>query len=275
MATKGRYSILRARFDDRVALPFRVRSIGCGDMSSTFTTRDIEQDFFELLWAIDGKGRIEYSDTSCQLLPGNVTIIFPGTKRRYHTLGEQWSLRWLTLTGPLMRSVFESLGIDSSVTVRKVGGCPEELFKRLEVLTADVSERGIRESCQLAFQIMLLATAVSSYMENNNSHLVQTMIAYIEQRFDDPNLNVDWLAGKLQKHRSSLSRQFKSEIGLSPSDYIIQTRLRRAMELLRTTSDSLSKISKACGFNNPDYFIRLFHQKIGLTPGAYRDDGRI
>lgn len=68
-----------------------------------------------------------------------------------------------------------------------------------------------------------------------------------------------------------LCKLFKSEIGVSPRDYLRRYRLDRAAILLTTTVLSVTEISAAVGFSNQTYFSRFFRQNFGRSPSEYRD----
>lgn len=64
--------------------------------------------------------------------------------------------------------------------------------------------------------------------------------------------------------------KFKEYYGTTPNAYIIALRLGAAERLLLNTELSIKEIAARAGFKDEFYFIRLFKQKVGLTPGKYR-----
>lgn len=74
--------------------------------------------------------------------------------------------------------------------------------------------------------------------------------------------------------RRALELRFQASLGMTPHEMITTTRLARAEQLLRETSLSLEQISHRCGFEYPEYLIRLFRKHKGVTPGAYRQSHR-
>ena len=63
---------------------------------------------------------------------------------------------------------------------------------------------------------------------------------------------------------------FKRETGVSVRDFILQTRLARAAYLLKSTDESVLRIALDSGFGQASCFNRVFLQRFGLTPTAYR-----
>jgi AraC family transcriptional regulator len=67
-------------------------------------------------------------------------------------------------------------------------------------------------------------------------------------------------------------RMFKKSMHVTPRQYIIQTRIDRAKELLRSRELSIADIALQCGFTNQSHFTNIFRQLTETTPKAYRRD---
>ena len=66
-----------------------------------------------------------------------------------------------------------------------------------------------------------------------------------------------------------LIRRFKQEIGLTPHQFQIQNRIRKAQRLL-TQSSSITEVALAVGFFDQSHFIKHFKKIVGLTPSCYK-----
>ena len=69
---------------------------------------------------------------------------------------------------------------------------------------------------------------------------------------------------------SALHRHFRRAFGVSPMKYLCRERLAAACRLLLDSSLSVKEIAQLTGFADPVYFIRVFRENCGCTPGAYR-----
>ena len=67
-----------------------------------------------------------------------------------------------------------------------------------------------------------------------------------------------------------LCRVFRATYGIGPLQYLLAKRIARAQVLLRTPALTVSEVGRQVGFGNPAYFIKIFRQHTGLTPGQYR-----
>ena len=71
--------------------------------------------------------------------------------------------------------------------------------------------------------------------------------------------------------RSQFSRHLTTTIGLSPEQFLIQTRIDRAKHLLRETDMTIGQIADALGYRDAYYFSRQFARMAGMTASAFRD----
>ena len=72
-----------------------------------------------------------------------------------------------------------------------------------------------------------------------------------------------------------LSHGFKTAMGVSLHQYVIQRRIEHAKVMLRTTDEPLSQIAAAVGFASQSHFTTVFKRLTGATPKAYRSDLRV
>lgn len=101
------------------------------------------------------------------------------------------------------------------------------------------------------------------------SGLVQKTVTYIDA---DPagDLSLRTVAAAQKVTASYLSAQFKKETGQTLTDYVNEKRIHHAIHLLQTTRLQVQTIAQRCGFQDPNYFVRLFKKKTGVTPAQYR-----
>lgn len=101
------------------------------------------------------------------------------------------------------------------------------------------------------------------------SGLVKQAIYYIQQHFQQPINRAD-VAGAISLSENYLSQIFRQEMGISLWDYLNRRRINHARQLLQTTAMSITEVAAAAGIFDPAYFSRIFHQRAGLSPSAYR-----
>lgn len=78
------------------------------------------------------------------------------------------------------------------------------------------------------------------------------------------------LAERLEVSVSTLARRFKEATGMTVSEYVSRLRAERAAKLLATTSRSVSDIALFVGYDDANYFVKVFRAAYEMTPTAYR-----
>lgn len=98
---------------------------------------------------------------------------------------------------------------------------------------------------------------------------VSEVISKLEQDF-----NKNWTLQELSKiacmSENNLLLVFKEATGMSPIAYGISIKIKMAAMLLKSTSLNITQIALQCGFNDSNYFSRLFKKEFNLTPKNYR-----
>jgi AraC-like DNA-binding protein len=92
---------------------------------------------------------------------------------------------------------------------------------------------------------------------------------YIEQHFAE-KITVSDLSKLGYMSVSSLNRKFKSEVGKTPIEYLIQVRIERAKALLRRRDIPMIDIAQLCGFSSSAYFSTCFVNHTNRTPSEYQ-----
>jgi AraC-like DNA-binding protein len=70
---------------------------------------------------------------------------------------------------------------------------------------------------------------------------------------------------------STMRRQFQQALGVPPYEWILDTRMRRAQQLLATTTMRIKEVAGRVGFEDAFQFSRIFKQRIGRSPRAFRE----
>ena len=82
--------------------------------------------------------------------------------------------------------------------------------------------------------------------------------------------NVNELCEKLGYSRSQLNRLFFAKYGISPHDYLIESKLNYAAGLIVYTDYTVSEVCSMIGYANRVQFGKQFKKKFGLTPSEYK-----
>ena len=114
------------------------------------------------------------------------------------------------------------------------------------------------------------AGGVQPFKLHQTERVVSEVIDYIEQNYVH-QITLDMLAKQFMMNYSYLSRAFKKVCGHSIVEYINILRIRKAKLLLHDRLRSVSEIAETAGFDNVNYFYKVFKMLGKSIPGEYRD----
>jgi AraC-like DNA-binding protein len=129
-------------------------------------------------------------------------------------------------------------------------------------------ELGLKELIVLLKQIKEKRDIQAANQTPQHSNPLAIVVNYIEQHLNE-NMTIEGLAQVAHISKISLYRYFKETYALSPIDFINHERLTKALKLIDSTKKNMQVIGQEVGFDSTSYFIKLFHQRFGMTPKQY------
>ena len=98
-------------------------------------------------------------------------------------------------------------------------------------------------------------------------------IRFVNEHLDS-KLRWEEIAAEVGLDPFTFGRAFKVSTGMTPHQYVIRCRLRRAMKLLPRQALSLADIALEVGCSCQSHLTTLFRKHLGITPGAFRTAAR-
>lgn len=138
----------------------------------------------------------------------------------------------------------------------------------------DETVAAIRKS-QTIDQIQALLVEVLANVRHSDhpavySEAVSQVIALVEEDYRE-ELNLKTIAEQLHLNVVYLGQLFKKETKKSFSQYLNQIRIKKAQQLLLYSPLPISEIAEKIGYNNTNYFSKMFKKLNGITPKEFRD----
>ena len=96
-------------------------------------------------------------------------------------------------------------------------------------------------------------------------------IEYILSNYADGTISVNQIASLLKVNKTYLQKLFKANTGKTITEYIIDTRIRDAQNLLKVGNMPVVDIAFEVGFNSRQNFYLSFKKKLGISPNEYRN----
>ncbi|GFZ33128.1 hypothetical protein CSC2_36540 [Clostridium zeae] len=111
--------------------------------------------------------------------------------------------------------------------------------------------------------------AVKKLSLKNFNYLTQKAIEYIRINLDG-DLSLEAISSALDISPTMLSRQFKKETKHNITEYINAQRINEAVYIMENQNISVTDIAYMVGFNDLNYFTKVFKKLKGMTPSEYR-----
>lgn len=133
-----------------------------------------------------------------------------------------------------------------------------------------VSPRAVMMFEDLLLQIIEAQEAETRHIPYQSEELKELIQRIYNAPEQDWNFNAE--AEKFHISTTHFRRIFKEITDLPPQQFLLQLRLNKAAELLKSTSIPIKEIAALSGWDNVFYFSRLFRQKYHIPPHSYRKE---
>lgn len=251
---------------------------------NTLTDKENIQSNLLLIFILEGKMKVRYLEEEYQMSKEDILLINPGINYEIMDIEDvlygvaTFSMKFL---GEILRSrnmiFYCNSVVDESHSY-------QDLRNLFYELTVEYTSRAHQSSCYMnSLLLRVLDCLVENYQvssnglkkkESENDLRMREIMQYILANLDR-EISLNDLANQMYVSASTLSRIFKKETGVYFADYVMQLRVKNALELLKYTQQNMTHIAMVSGFTNSASFNRAFKKVMGITPSEYRETYRM
>lgn len=241
-----------------------VRSAGYYHVIPPWKDLPKKKDFAEFFWCAGGTLRFMGEPEKMVLHRGDACFLFPGDFHRIAAT-EESHVYWFTFDGPNVDAVIKAFQLIRSP--RPVG---EDLSSLFQQLIREVSSFGERSSlCAGATAYRIISLAAAGGPEEKELLLCKRFKELTALHCRNADIGVAEYADMLHCHRSTLTRLMTQSCHITPGQYLLQVRMKQAEHLLLTTLLSIKEVASQSGFNDSNYFARVFRKTFGKNPSEF------
>ncbi len=230
---------------------------------------------YQILYIRSGCGEIEFErGKSIAIRAGTVVILHPGEWHRYRPDPKTgWSEAYIGVGGNFLERIFAKPFFSGPPTIITVP--PDGKFGREIVeLVGEIQTSSAEQPYTIALKTMQLAVTLFTEHPNmagrpSHNAAIRGANLYIAHHLEEV-VDFEALARRLGMGHTLFRRRFREYNGMSPLEYQISLRIRRAMRLLESTDLPIARIAEETGFESHAYFSRLFHARTGASPIQFR-----
>lgn len=107
--------------------------------------------------------------------------------------------------------------------------------------------------------------------ENKSSYIAKKVSDYIREHYSENDLSIKKIADVVYLTPTYLSNLYKKQTGITVGQYLTEVRMECAVQLLKDPKWKLYQIAAMVGFEDANYFAKIFKKKKGVTPSEYRE----
>lgn len=225
---------------------------------------------YYLMYIVSGEAKVYNEDKYVIAKEGSI-IIFPPNKGYKHTNNDlPISYFWVHFTGSDVPSILNRYGIKLFPEINKANGesrIPNRFQKLFDGFAKNDKFRDYDLSSLLDRLLVEIGRSIS--VEQGEKMLFAKSIRYINEFYNKP-IRITELAKMENVSMTTYNLHFKNQMGMSPTQYILTLRMHSAKELLESSKLSVRDIGAMCGYDDFNFFTKVFKKHSGKSPSAYR-----
>jgi AraC-like DNA-binding protein len=259
---------------------------GSHECDPFYTVGPYARNLYLFHYVHSGKGELTYEDShgnsiKHEIEAGQGFMICPKTVASYAADGDEpWKYYWVEFGGLKARELVRESGLFGEQLIYDSKDKNEQMkmikAMRFMAENGDASPYELIGHCYLFLNALVLSSAYRRKSAHNSlqNFYVQEVLAYIDSHYHE-DIRVEDLAAACNLDRSYVGKIFKSRMGTSLRDFLINYRVRKACELMKDTQHNIGEISAMVGYPNMFSFSRTFKAVMGQSPRQWRAENKL
>jgi AraC family transcriptional regulator len=243
-------------------------------------------EFALLQHTLAGEGRLTCAGVTHRVTAGQTMLLHFPDDNRYWLPGDEavggrgprWEFFFLCVNGSeVLRAWRRAAAVLGPVTCLGDDVVAAAAQACLATMRGEVTTPGRASSLAYDLAMRLVdaaeaSSASSSRADRQRDPAIQLAIDHCRANLASP-LTVTSLAAVAGYSRFHFTRRFAASEATTPQAFIIRERVKLAARLLQSTSHPVKLIARRCGFEDPNYFCKVFRRSLGVSPGTFRRSG--
>ena len=258
--------------------PLVINCAGVFSTSMNFTSDNVEgrRDFY-LLYIFSGKLNVAFPD-GIRECAEDTLLIFPPNKRYLYSHTDKAPIEYVFVhfTGSKAEEILHECDIKIHPEVNYVEGGESIPAKFQSMHDAFAKQDKLRDRELAAiFERILISFSRKLKTKNDKRHkTLHKSIAKILTSYND-SIKIPELAALENLSVSRYNALFREQMDCSPVEFILNTRMSAACELLSSTDMTIKEIGLMCGYTDPHFFSKSFRRRFGISPSEFREGKRV
>ncbi len=250
--------------------------IGCDeDLPAGHQHGPLLRDVYLMQYCLHGKGVFSLNGRSFPVSAGQCVFSFPNSVITEKADAEDpWGLLWIDFRSNNAGELFSQLGLSEENPLFSLADSAIIYSHLKPLLPARFHDDSYKFSLSghlfLIFSELLQSAnhGRGSWRDPSNRKYIQDAVQYIEHNYTKP-IKVSDISNHLGLNRSYFYSLFKKQFGMSPQEYLLRFRVKKACDLLASPHATVANVASSVGCE-PRVLSRIFKQELGVTPSQYK-----
>lgn len=240
---------------------------------------------YELFYLSDGAATFKIGTNSIRMAKGDVFMITPGTDHCIVDPNENFEYYAIVFDSSIFGSPNETTRkIFDNVIINQALILTNALFQKIKTTTETLEKNSFGKEIaikNLVYEIFQHILDTNQYAplpqiqsEANGKKTINNGLIYIQEHYRE-NISLEDLLASTNYSKSHFIRLFKASTGMNYTDYLNRFRIEKACRDLIYTNKNVTEIATENGFNNIQYFSKIFKKYMECTPKQYQKKWRL
>ena len=216
-----------------------------------------------------GNGLFHTLGKTTPLTKGDMFFTFPGTPYCIESV-DSFTYMYISFLGSRGNMILENLKITPQVFL--FHGCEEiQSFWENGLHTIDETSDLITESI-LLYSFYFLGNKIIPLEQkkiSDQNNIFLTIKKYLDDNFSCKKITLETISRELSYSPKYISSIFKKNCKIGISEYLNTVRIQHACTLIIQGLTNVSDIANRCGYEDAQYFSKVFKIQVGISPKAY------
>jgi len=251
--------------------PFWISQYGITHKNISYHQLRIDSDVTCVEYVISGSGVIISNNRSFIVNKGDTYMLTAGSNLNYYSSPENpFEKIWINVKGVLAKQIIEIYKLQDTVLFRNTN--THDLISAIHnICKTETNPQIIQDKVSLLFISLIQFLYRNQRKITAKSEIIDLFRYYIDCHITE-NIKLSEVAKLSHISPEHAIRIFKKKYGITPHQYIIESKIKIAKSMLTASNNSIAQIAEALSFSDPHNFSAQFQKHTGKRPSVFRKD---
>lgn len=222
---------------------------------------------FLLIYVIKGRGFYKVDNKINYIKQNSITLIDCNKPHEYGT-HTGWKIFWVHFNGKLAMDWYNQI-YHKTQGYKELINTANTFENMKKIIDCLKYNNGSNEALINKLIVDILSEFLIEENVESQENPFQTIVGYINNNLNK-NITIDELAKRAYMSKYHFIRTFYKEVGYTPHEFIINSRINAAKFYLSTSNKSIKEIIYICGFKTESAFSSSFKKIVKISPSKFR-----